>query len=308
MPAAPPAPFDFDRDVASHASKFFDTVGADSGLSHESKMRIQGTLLGGIEGIQAQRLKLQEERDQGRARKLAYESQVFDLEEARSRRTRLEQQEQRRAGVTATAKGILDSQDDPETKRQMLARTALDFADDKDALDVFDIAAKALPEAKSGGLTPNQIADFTSRIGEHIHPDDLPSVLGDPVLLGEVLGKVAKTELEAKEAKKLADDQSDQAKATKLELAKMPLKFRKAEMEGEDPQWLEDSSTAVATKVVEALGTPEEQARFAKLKTSASDRERAMMVELIQLRHRFDNERVPDGTSAKERAAARTGL
>jgi hypothetical protein len=307
MPSAPTADFSFERDVQPYAGRFFDKVGADPTLSHEAKMRLQGSLLGGVAGIESQRLKLQEEREQGRARKLDYESSAFRLEEARAARTRAEQMEARRGTVTATAKSILDSADDPETKRQMLARTALDFADDREALNTFGIAADALPKESAGsGFTPHQIASMTERLGDEVSPEDLPVVLGNPALLGNVLGRIAKKEEAAKEAKRLAEDQSDEAKTRKLELAKMPLKFRKPELDGDEPLWLEDSSTAVATKVVEALGTPEEKQRFAKLKTASSDRERAMMVELIQLRHRFDNER-PEGTGRRS-ASSVTGL
>lgn len=298
MPAAP-TDFSFDRDVAPYAGKFFNEIDASSTLSHGAKMRLQGALLGGVAGIETQRLKLQEERDQGRMRKLQYESSSMALEDARASRARAEQSEARRAGITATARGILDGDGDAETKRQALARTALDFADDKDAQSVFGLAEKALPKEKeSHGLTPNQVADFTSRIGEYVSPEDLPNVLGNPMLLGQVLGKVGAEELKKKEAKKLAEDKTEKGAAQKLELAKMPLKFQKGEAPGEESDWLEDSSTAVATKVVEALGTPEERQRFTKLKSAGSDRERAMLVELIQLRHRFDNERP---TEAKPR-------
>lgn len=305
MPAT--AEFSYDKDVLPYAGRMFDRIGSDRNMTTEQVSRLQSGLLGGVEGIEAQRLKLQEERDMGRKRKLDYEGDVFALEEARARRTRIEQMEQRRAGVTATAKSILDSTDNPETKRQMLARTALDYADDREALQTFDIAASALPKEKTGGFTPNQIAGLTAKLGNKVAPEDLPFVLSNPVLLGQALAAVAKDEDDTKEAKRLAEDQSDQAQKAKLELAKMPLKFAKDESGGES-EWLEDGSTAVAAKVVEALGTPAEKERFAKLKTAASDRERALMVELIQLRHRFDTEKVGGGMGLKEKASARMGL
>lgn len=305
MPAT--AEFSYDTDVKPYASKLFDRIGSDRNMSTEQVTRLQSGLLGGVEGIEAQRLELQKERDMGRKRKLDYQQEVFALEEARARRTRIEQMEQRRAGVTATAKSILDSADDPETKRQMLARTALDYTDDPLAKETFDIAASALPKERSGGFTPNQIAGLTAKLGNKVAPEDLPTVLSDPMLLGQALAAVAKDEEDTKEAKRLAEDQSDQARAAKLELAKMPLKFAKDAATGEMSDWLEDSSTAVATKVVEALGTPAEKERFAKLKTAASDRERALMVELIQLRHRFDTEKVAGG-GVKERVSAWMGL
>ncbi len=291
MPATP-TDFSYDRDIAPATSRFFNRVEANPNLTHAAKMRLQSSTLGGVEAIETQRLKLQAERDEGRARQLKYEGSVMALEEARAARTRAEQSEARRGAVTATAKSILDGDGDAETKRQRLARTALDYADDKDALETFNLAAGALPKESAGsGFTPSQIAGFTERLGDEVSPEDLPKILGNPALLGKELGRIAEKETAAKEAQKLKEDQSDQAKAQKLELAKMPLKFQKGEVPGEESDWLEDSSTAVATKVVEALGTPEERQRFTKLKTAGSDRERAMMVELIQLRHRFDNER-----------------
>lgn len=306
MPSAPTADFSYDRDIAPQTARFFNKVGADPTLSHEAKMRLQGSTLGGVQGIETQRLKLQEERDQGRARKLDYEASSMRLEEARAARARAEQREARRATVTATAKGILDSADDPETKRQALARTALDFADDKDALDTFDIATKALPKPKESTISD---AQTLSMVLDGIPQEEIIAAKesGDYSNLGKIAHKLQKDALAAKEGREAAEDKTKAGMAQKLELAKMPLKFQKPEVDGDEPQWLDDSSTAVATKVVEALGTPEERQRFMKLKTAGSDRERAMMVELIQLRHRFDNERVPDGTSARERASAQTG-
>ena len=305
MPAAPTADFSFDRDIAPHASRYFNRVDANPNLSHEAKMRLQGSMLGGVEGIEAQRMKLQEERDQGRARKLDYESSAYRLEQARADRTRLEQMEARRAGLNLTAKSILDGPDDPETKRQTLARTALDYADDPDALKVFSIAQDALPKEKEDSLISNSNA--LALILDGIPQEEIAYAkkTGDYSRVGK-LSRDLKVQHEATvEVKKLEKLDEKDAKTRKLELAKMPLKFAKDEATGEESGWLEDSSTAVATKVVEALGTPAEKARFAKLKAADSDRERALLVELIQLRHRFDTEKGGDG---RKTASSVTGL
>lgn len=308
MPVTPTADFSFDRDIAPYAGKYFDRIAADRSMSHEQKMRLQGNLLGGVEAIEAQRLKLQEERDMGRKRKLDYEYDTFRLEDARAARTRLERDGAQVIGAHTLVKGILASPDDPYTKAQKLAEAELEHAPisaaNRDVGQVFNIARAAIPKTSSANFTPHQIASMTAKLGNRVHPDDLPAVLSDPVLLGQALAEVAKDEEAAIEAKKLADDQSKEAKAAKLELAKMPLKFAK-DIRGDESDWLEDSSTAVATKVVEVLGTPEEKARFAKLKTASSDRERALMVELIQLRHRFDTEKV-EGAGRKS-ASSVTG-
>ena len=293
MPAAPTADFSYDRDIAPATSRFFNRVEANPNLTHAAKMRLQSSTLGGVEAIETQRLKLQEERDQGRARKLDFEASSMRLEEARAARARAEQSEARRGAVTATAKSILDGEGDAETKRQMLARTALDYADDREAQSVFGLAENALPKKKESAITD---AQTLAMVLDGIPQEEIIAAkeTGDYSILGDRMKKIQTDTLAAKEAQKLKEDQSEQAKAQKLELAKMPLKFQKPELDGDEPQWLEDSSTAVATKVVEALGTPEERQRFTKLESAGSDRERAMMVELIQLRHRFDNERPSD--------------
>ncbi|MCL5460430.1 hypothetical protein M3M33_17460, partial [Loigolactobacillus coryniformis] len=65
------------------------------------------------------------------------------------------------------------------------------------------------------------------------------------------------------------------------------LKFAKSDETGEDSDWLEPNSTMKATVIVGALGTPEEQARFEKLKGASSDRDRADLIEKIQLREQL---------------------
>ena len=286
MPPAPTTDFSYAQDVQPYASRFFDRIDASSTLSHGAKMSIQSTLLNGMEDIETQRLKLQQERDEGRGRRLAYEDTAFRLENARAARTRAEQQESRRAGVTGMAKSILDGKGDPETKRQMLARTALDFADDKDALETFDIATKALPrgEEKSSLISD---ASALAMILDGIPQEEITHAksTGDYSRVGALSRKLKMDHEVAVENKRLGLAQDKEARTVKLGLAKTPLKFAKDEASGTDTDRMEDESTNHATAIVQALGTDEDIQKFIALNGAPSDRERASLARDIQLRH-----------------------
>ena len=305
MPLAPT--FSYDQDVAPHAGRFFDRIDASSTLSHGAKMRLQGTLLGGMEGIEAQRLKLQEERDQGRARKLDYESGTFRLEQARADRARAEQRESRRTGISSLAKGILDGKGDTETKRQKLARTALDFADDKDALGMFDVALNALPEKKDSLLSD---AGTMAMILDGVPQEEiaLAKQTGDYSRVGELSRRLKVDHDVAVENKRVGMAEDKEARSIKLGLAKTPLKFTKSpDVPGEDSDWLEDESTSHATAIVQTLGDDAEMQKFLALKGAASDRDRAALVQSIQLRHLQKAAEGRGGSDAKGAAAPTRG-
>ena len=320
MPLAP-TDFSYSQDIQPYASKFFDRIDASTTLSHGAKMRIQGTLLGGMEDIETQRLKLQQERDEGRGRKLAYESGTFALENARADRARTEAQDSRRAGIAGIAKSILDSKDDPETKRQKLARTALDYADDDDALKTFGVAERALPAREKNDYTAMQIADMTSKMVGKVNPDLIPALMQNPAALGQVLGDIAKDEMDTERDRKLAADRTEQGLKLKDSLSEKPLNFYNPEKpapedydkdnksrihdENGKPRWMDDESTVLAKRILHTLdGTPEEIEEFERLgKDSKSDRERYRLAENVRLRYQLARAR---GGAAGEGAAAPT--
>jgi hypothetical protein len=293
MPAAP-TDFSFDRDIAPHANRFFNEIDASSTLSHGAKMRLQGSLLGGVAGIETQRLKLQEERDQGRMRKLQYEDSSMALEQARAERARREQSEARRAGVSGIAKGILDGDGDTETKRQALARTAMDYTDDKDAQNVFGMAERALPTKSKEEYTAMQVADLASKMAGKVDPELIPMLMQNPAALGGVLGTIAQGELERERDRKLAEDKTEQFYDPKKsdEFGPNDLdKNNKSRVHDEQgkPRWMDDESTATARRIIQSLdGTPEEIEEFEKLgKDSKSDRERHRLAENVRLRYQL---------------------
>jgi hypothetical protein len=89
------------------------------------------------------------------------------------------------------------------------------------------------------------------------------------------------------EAKQRMAKGDDEARQLRLRLAQEPLKFAKDETTGTQSDWLEPESTMRAELIIESFGdsvTKEEKERFAALKTAGSDRERADLIEKIQLR------------------------
>ena len=294
--------FSFEKDVAPYASRYFDRVSSDPNLTQGQKTELQGMLLGGVDEIKQQQLKLREDQQQGRMRDLQYASGVSALEEARARRARMESASGEVAGAQAVVKSIFNEADTPEEKRRKLGAyqvsNAAALALNPDAKQVFDIASSALPKEESR-MTASQRARFAAqRVPREILDTE------DPVLIGET---AAQLEVESKEieyGEKLRADQSDAARQMKLKLAQESLKFAKSEETDAESEWLEPESTRKATLIVAALGSPEEQKRFDKLRTASSDRERADLIEKIQLREQLHALRGGMATG-KDRASAR---
>jgi hypothetical protein len=113
---------------------------------------------------------------------------------------------------------------------------------------------------------------------------------------------------EAKEARKLSEDRTEQGFKLKDSLAEKPLKFydpkksdefgpndldknNKSRVHDEQgkPRWMDDESTATARRIIQSLdGTPEEIEEFEKLgKDSKSDRERHRLAENVRLRYQL---------------------
>lgn len=294
--------FSFEKDVAPYASRYFTKLSTDPNLTGRQKRELQGMLLNGVDEIRQQQAKIQEDRMQGRMRDLQYATGVSALEEARAKRVRMERASGEVAGAQNIVQSIISGPDSPEEKRRKLneikVANASSLALNPDAKQVFEIGESALPKAPSG-MTPSQIA---AKIASGMPPEIAMS--GDPVLIGQVAGALAQDEEIQKEAKRMREDQSDQARQMKLRLAQESLKFAKDETTDTESDWLEDESTNKAKLIVQALGTPEEQARFEKLKDAPSDRERATLVNNIQLRAQLDMLKT-EGLSKRDVAKSR---
>jgi hypothetical protein len=240
--------------------------------------------------IREQEMKLREERDQGRMRKLQYESGVNALEEARARRARLSQADAQVKGAHELVKGIVSSNLDPMTKAQKLAEAELEnapiAATNPDVSQVFDLARNAIPQAPEPAITNAQRWSAALKgIPQEVIDEAVRT--GDRDIIANAMAEIeAQKEIDV-EAKRLKLARTSEAEKMKQDLAESPLKFQKGEFEGEESDWLEPESTQKATLIVKALGTPEEQRRFDELKSAGSDRFRADLIEKIQLRERL---------------------
>lgn len=277
--------FSFEKDVAPYASKFFDRIGSAEGLTDQARSRLQGSLLGGMEGIQNQRLKLQEERDQGRMRSLQYATGVEALEDARAKRARIEQQQGEVGGFHDAINDIANSDGDARTKQQQLAALAIANADkialNPDVKDVFDIAGKALAPDKPT-ITP---AERLSAAMGGVSQDALNRAAGgDYSQVSFETGQLKEAKEANAEAKRSKAADASEQRTTNHRLALEPIEFDK-DADKNDTKWLKPESTQRAAAIVYGMGTPAEQAKFEKLKTASDDSERAHLAQSIQLRH-----------------------
>lgn len=290
--------FSFEKDVAPYASKYFTKLSADPNLTGGQKRELQGMLLNGVDEIRQQQAKIQEDRMQGRMRDLQYATGVSALEEARAKRVRMERASGEVADTQGVVQSIISGADSPEEKRRKLnefkVANASKFALNPDAKQVLEIGESALPKATSG-LTPSQTAKL---IADGMDPDVAMS--GDPALIGLVAGALAQDEEIRKEAKRVREDQSEQARQMKLRLAQESLKFAIDNTTKSESDWLEPESTNKAKLIVQALA-PEEMERFNKI---TSDRERATLVNNIQLRAQLDMLKA-EGLSKRDVAKSR---
>lgn len=290
------AEFSYEQNIAPFATKFFGEIGSDRFLSAADKAQLQGKLVGGVHEIETQRQKLENERKEGRLRDLQYSEGINAFDEAKARRSRIEQAAAKRGGIKAQAQGILASADPEPVKREKLGLLQLETSDldDPQVSDIFRAAETALPPAKKSAFSPEQLARFAA--------EDVPQEVissGDPFLIGQAISRAAARK-EALESRKKELESSTEGKKKLLE---SDFKFQKGEDDIET-EWLDDNSTQEATLVVEAFGTPQEKAKFAALKGAPSDSERALLARNIQLRERLKGL----AGSKADRAKSITGL
>lgn len=272
------AEFSFQNDVAPYASRFFSEVEADPYLSRNDKAQLQGSLLGGVQDIETQRLQLAEEKERGKLRSLQYNEGVLAFDEAKARRARIEQAAGKRTALKQEAQGIVAGADTPEEKQRKLAalRLANSDTEDPDVRSVFDAAQDALPAARKANFSPEQLARFAA---EDVPANVLAS--GDPYAIGQAISEAARRKETLEARKKEAETNS----AARQKLLESELKFAKGEDDIES-DWLEPESTIDAELIVNAFGTPEEKQKFADLKNAESDTKRALLVRGVQLRER----------------------
>jgi hypothetical protein len=278
--------FSYDRDIGGYASKYFDSIDANTRLSHERKAQLQGTLLGGVEDIQNQRLKMQKEKDEGVLRSLDVRKTQSDLEDARARRIQMQKDTEAIGGAKERVNSILgDASMSPEQKRQLLAQEELNhpLAGDQNLSRVFNLGREALPKEKEQMFTPSQQVEFLAKVANSARPEDAIAALRDPAAMAQLRAAAEAQEKEDKEANDLRGRKDAEAHEIRKGMMLKDLKFAKDETDA-PTSWLDDESTRDAEMIVLALGTPEEQKAFSDLKDAPSDEPRADLVRSIQRR------------------------
>ena len=291
MPLAATAEFSFERDIAPYASRFFDEIGS-SEMSTSAKQKLQGSLLGGISDIESQRLKLQEERDQGRERNLSYERGVLALEEARASRSRIEQQNREVGDVQSLVRGIVDSEDTPDVKTQKLARTQLELGDRvlaNPALGhLFKFGHDAIPKPDKPLISNAEMVTNTLKgvpWEEMVHAKNT----GDFSRVQAIIRGLEDEEFTRREAltEKRASAAEERQTRTKLLDHDLSLARGTEEDSKAESPWMKAGDTEIAYALHKQFGTPQEMKRFDELKGADSDRERLATARMIQAREKL---------------------
>lgn len=292
--------FSYEKDVAPHASRFFDRV-SSSRMSQGSKTALQGMLLNGMEDIQNQRRVLQKERESGINRRLDNERQIGVLEDARAERARREQAMSQREGVKSQFAEVIGGAGTSEEKRQRLAQIGMQHADALEAdpvmKSIYGLAASSLPK-DDDKLTTGQTAAYISQMYGKVPPEQMDAILKDGKALGIVLGAIEKDEAASRHAAELRERQDKDADKIKLDYATKPLKWKTKDATGMadpalldkkgNPLWLDDASTDEASRIIKILGTPEEQERFDELRGASSDVGREDLIQKVQQRYQLE--------------------
>lgn len=266
------AEFEYDTAVAPYVTNFFGRMAADKRLSPQSRLRIQTDLLKGVGEIQEQRLKMQEQRDQGMLRSMRMQAGLLQMEETRRQIADQRRKAERSTALNTALRDTLnDNTLDPETKRQRIAAVALENADDDDVRTQAMFAMEALPtKEKKEELTFAQRLEIASR---GVPREVLDS--GDPELIGRSLAEQEQRDAQLRQQAKELEASRDQRK----ELFSKPIRFAKSENSFEPAKYLEDESHQAA-KLMIRFGTPDEQKAF----DQGDDIQRARIAQAIQVR------------------------
>lgn len=235
MPVAPepqPAPQDFDprREIDPMARQIFGNIENSRYLNREDKFRLQGELLKGISDVQAQRAKLDAERNRAMYDGLRLQQMQDSILANRRRQQAAVSQAETRAQFQGTVQGVLTSKLDPLAKREALNELAANnlglLSTDPNASQIFNTAKSLtpIPEPREPLFTAIQKRDMVS---EGLPPEVIyeAETLGDPVLAGKWLGYVrAEKDKQSQDAARRAD--AKKAKVTMLrDLAKDSFRF-----------------------------------------------------------------------------------
>lgn len=272
----------YDTTIAPSTTRFFSDVQADPRLTSRTKAQLQGTMLAGLQEVEAQRAKMQEERDQSAMRQLQYETGSLNLEQAKMDRKRLEDSAAKGAAMDADLSAVLDSDTDYETKSANLAKVQMKYSDltTNPAIRYkLDAAKDAIirPLATRPLMTPAQEFQMGQ---EGVKPEDLGGSRF------AALGLQSRQAKSAEEQKKLDLEAEKQRDKEMYDLLNAKIDFEKSEdlPDGaQTPKWLKPESHQVA-KLLMQFATPDEKKKFEAAGPANDDVTRANIARDVQIR------------------------
>ena len=295
--------FSYDRDISPYASRYFDSIGNDPRLSHERKMQLKGTLLDGVEDIKMQRLKMQEEKDNGVMRTLKMQGYQSDLEDARAKRIQMQRDTEAIGGAKTRVNSILgDTTLSSEQKRQLLAQEELNhpLAGDQTLGRVFNLGREALPKEQESMFTPSQQVEFLSKVANSARPEDAIAALRNPAAMAQLRDAAEAQEKEDKEADELQGKKDAEAHELRKNMTRTRFKFAEDDT-GMVTGKLDDDSSRNAELVVRALA-PDKLKDFVALRQAGDDKAIVQFVESIQ------DSKLDEILNGKSKGAAATGF
>lgn len=197
--------FSPERDIAPYAVNFFDQIEGDPTLSRRSKTQLQGTLVGGMQDIELQRLKLQQERDETNLRRQRMAHGSIALESARMQLDREKAAAATKANAETGFRSIMDADADPMDKAEALNRWAFDNPQalaDPDVKARFNLAHDIIGKPSKPAYTNEQLQEA----GEYGVP---PEYLSNPYARGAFIG-AAKEKRRLEEIDRKNTEQADE--------------------------------------------------------------------------------------------------
>lgn len=257
-----PQDFDYQRDIAPSLSRFFGEIRRDPRLSPQSVERLQSTVLRDSNEIEAQRMKLQEERDQSLLRNLSARQTMLHLDEFRRRQREEERQAEEASQAAASIRATVGTDEPDAIKRAKLRDLTLSSlgtaVTNPNVARMLDLANGAFPQDKDP-FTPAQYVQMGM---EGVPPEVLAT--GDPLVIGQYAGAVAEQRRRRTLLEKQMMDKAEKDESYQLRILDAPIKFARP-AEGADPaapKSLDEESAVNARIVVLKWGTPEEKAEF----------------------------------------------
>ena len=280
--------FSYETDVAPYAaSRFFTNIQRDTSLSPQARERLQTSFFQDVSGIEAQRMKFEQERTQSALQQAQLAHTQSALEDSRLRRQRIANAEATDSDISNQLNSVVYSGEDPDVRRQWLADLALkhsgQFEYNPTLGHRFKAAEDAIPKSPKPMFTPEQHVSMVSKLADHPQ-GALILASQDPTLIGVALSQVEQMDEEHKAAKSALAKNTEESRRLRHELLFTDPKFQDDLASQEKDKWLDDGVYSKYKILVESEGNPKEQKAFAAEKDHHKKAEIVMALQRRVLR------------------------